>query len=111
MEFHAHALRQRDNSSFTTELALNVFSRSHLLVCLRLLLRVQPQIWHTFILHNSLIEVCELSMLRQLHQRPPEIVYPVAIAIFGQRYDCTYSEQLAVWNVGSSLSQQAYNLC
>jgi hypothetical protein len=40
---------QRHNSSFATELALNVLSCSYLFVYLRLLLRVQPAIWHTFI--------------------------------------------------------------
>jgi hypothetical protein len=44
--------RDTDNSSFTTELALNVLSRSHSLVCLHLLLRVQPAFGIPSSLHN-----------------------------------------------------------
>ena len=46
---HRVCYRHTDNSFFITELALNVLLRSHLLVCLHLLLCVQPAFWHTFI--------------------------------------------------------------
>jgi len=51
---HIHRVRykhtDRETTPFsTTELALNMLSRSHWLICLRLLLRMQPAIWHTLI--------------------------------------------------------------
>jgi hypothetical protein len=45
---YATGTHREYNSSFTTEPALNALSRSHSLVYLRLLLRVQPAFWHTF---------------------------------------------------------------